>query len=123
MRSKCHGQRKFLTVQLNSRPVRRIELIRNSCTGNLTYVPFCRVLRPVFVTTILPSDRNFFVEFEAKEGRCGDTFDAYKKSYENSHNSCKKVKLFQSLFFDNQFVEQCGSGVSCHNVCIRLVHI
>ena len=32
MRSKCHGQRKSLAVQLNSRPVRRIELIRNSCT-------------------------------------------------------------------------------------------
>ena len=28
MRSKCDGQRKSLTVQLNSRPVRRIELIR-----------------------------------------------------------------------------------------------
>ena len=28
MTTKCDGQRKSLTVQLNSRPVRRIELIR-----------------------------------------------------------------------------------------------
>ena len=30
MRSKCVGQRKSLTVQLNSRPVKRIELVRKS---------------------------------------------------------------------------------------------
>ena len=35
MRSKCDGQRKSLTVQLNSRPVRRIELIRKYCIISL----------------------------------------------------------------------------------------
>ena len=34
MRSKCDGQRKSLTVQLNSRPVRRIELVRKSVLLN-----------------------------------------------------------------------------------------
>ena len=43
---------------------------------------------------------NFLVEFEAKEGRCRNKHDAYQMSYEKSHNSCKKVKLFQSWFFD-----------------------
>ena len=33
MGSKCDGQRKSLTVQLNSRPVRRTELVRFSCSG------------------------------------------------------------------------------------------
>ena len=32
MGSKCDGQRKSLTVQLNSRPVRRTELVRFSCS-------------------------------------------------------------------------------------------
>ena len=33
MTSQCHGQRNSLTVQLNARPVRRIELNRKVCTG------------------------------------------------------------------------------------------
>ena len=32
MRGQCNGQRKSLTVQLNSRPVRRIELYTKVCT-------------------------------------------------------------------------------------------
>ena len=35
MGSKCHGQRKSLTVQLNSRLVRRKELVRFSCSVEL----------------------------------------------------------------------------------------
>ena len=33
MRSHCPGQRQSLTVQLNLRPVRRIELYTKLCTG------------------------------------------------------------------------------------------
>ena len=32
MRSQCHGERKFFTMQLNSRPGRGIELYRKVCT-------------------------------------------------------------------------------------------
>ena len=35
MKNQCHGQRKSLTVQLNSRPVRRIELYTKICTDML----------------------------------------------------------------------------------------
>ena len=34
MRSQCHGQRKSLNLQLNLRPVRRIELNTKVCTGS-----------------------------------------------------------------------------------------
>ena len=38
MRSQCHGQRTSLIVQLNSRPVRRIELHTKVCTEALAHI-------------------------------------------------------------------------------------
>ena len=38
MRSQWHGQRKSLTMQLNSRPVRRIELYTKVCTEALAHI-------------------------------------------------------------------------------------
>ena len=43
MSSQCHGLRKSLTVQLNSRPMRRIELDTEDCTVVIDENKFCRV--------------------------------------------------------------------------------
>ena len=50
MGSKCHGQRKSLTVQLNSRPVRRTELVRFSCSVHRGLLMFYfRAFRSILV--------------------------------------------------------------------------
>ena len=38
MIDQCNGQRKYLTVQLNSRPVRRIELTRKFVLSTLANI-------------------------------------------------------------------------------------
>ena len=74
---------------------------------NLCPIMLCEPLEYFALFLSLPFcllTEKFLVEFEAKEGRCRNKRDAYQMSYEKSHNSCKKVKLFQSWFFDKAII-------------------